>query len=147
MRIPIMNLLLVALAAFVSCDAHTAAKPKSSSWPDTPAGRMARGWTEAFSAGDSTMRAFLSTSLTKESLEKKPLAERMETYRANRETFGRLDLGSVVSSKPAELAVKLIDEQGKQHEFIFVVQAASPHQLVAIQLRQKVFGHGFGGHH
>src|SRR5262245_24090410 len=59
--------------------------PDSGEWPATPAGEIARGWTEAFSAGETAMREFLSKHLSPESLAKRGMSQRMETYRGNRE--------------------------------------------------------------
>lgn len=133
----------IACLSLVVATAAIAAKPDG--WPDTSAGRIGKGWVEAFSAGEPAMRKFLAENLAPESLKKKTLDERMETYRTNREKFGRLAFASVVTSKPSELSVKLLDEDGKQHEFTFVVQNTSPYSLVSITMKQNVRGSHFGG--
>ncbi len=140
-------ILCVFMTAALACGAPGAQAAKGDSWPDTNAGRVARGWTEAFSAGEPAMRKYLASAMSPESLKKKPLDERMETYRTSRDQLGKLAFGSVVKSKPAELAVKLIDEAGKSHEFTFVVESASPYRLVSVSRKQNVFHPGFGGLH
>lgn len=118
-------------------------------WPDTPAGRTARGWVTAFSSGEKAMREFLAGTLTQESLARRSMDERMVTYRENRETLGKLTLGSVVQSTPTELTVSLLDSDLASHEFVFTVQADAPHRLVSVAIRQRTHGSHLGGmfHH
>jgi hypothetical protein len=74
--------------------------------------------------------------------------ERLRTYRKNRERFGRLVLGSVVESKPAELRVKLIASDASSHVFVFKVEDRPPRKLLSVGMLETVrhgFGHGHGG--
>lgn len=143
-------LLLTALtpgAAVLAGETRPAARTSATDpdgWPDTPAARIARGWVEAFNGGEAAMRGWLSRNLTPSSLEKKPLPERMEVYRTNRERWGRLVFASVEKSAPAELTVKLLDADANAIPFTFSVEDRPPYRLVSITLKQ-MHGHpGFG---
>jgi hypothetical protein len=133
-------------AAFASETSLAAAT--ADEWPSTNAGKMARAWVEGFNGGEPGMKKFLNAWVTEESLAKKPMSERMETYRTSRDKLGRLAFGSVVSSKPSELVAKLVDEDGKTHEFTFKVHDKAPYKMVSVSLKQNAFmGHFGGGFH
>jgi hypothetical protein len=144
----ILRIALLATLAVTACaPAAPAAKP-AEGWPDTNAGRVARGWVEAFSAGEAAMRTYLEASLSQEALAKKPMDERMETYRTNRERYGKLTFVSLKSSKPSEVAVNLADEDGKSREFVFKVQDKAPFKLVSVTIKEnRSIGHFGGGFH
>ena len=114
-------------------------------WPDTPAGAMARGWVEAFSTGDSAMKAFNTKNLASESLAKRGVEERVVSYRKLREKYGKLMLGSVVKSERTELTVKLIASDAKTSGWVFTVQKEAPYKLVSVGMLEQ-HGH-FGGFH
>ena len=116
----------------------------SPSWPNTPAGAMARDWVQAF-ASEPAMRAFLVKNVTEEGLRERTIEERIETYRESKKKFVTLQLGSVVSSKSDQLKAKLVAKNGKSYEFTFTVQRDAPHKLVSIT-RTETRAHGFFGH-
>ena len=116
-------------------------------WPDTPAGRTARDWVAAFNGGETAMKAFLTTHVPADEFRKKPMSERLETYRTNRDRFGRLTLGAVTSSSPTVLDASLIDEDMNAMPYTFTVRKDEPFWLVSIT-RKEMRGHmGFGGFH
>jgi len=113
-------------------------------WPDTPAGLFASGWVEAFSIGEKAMQAFLESHLSQESLAKKPMSERLDSYRSAHDRLGALTLVSVDKSEPAELTVVLLGEDAKRYPFAFKVQPKAPHYLVSINMTDT--RHGGHGH-
>ena len=140
---------LVVFAAFLAGGANVYAAPAprpADDWPDTNAGRIARGWVEAFSAGEAAMRKYLAASLSADALAKKSMEERMENYRTNREKYGKLSFVSLVSSKPAELTAKLMDEDGKSREFVFKVEEKTPFKLVSVTIKENMLMRHFGSH-
>lgn len=109
------------------------------SWPNTPAGAMAKQYVDAF-ASEQAMRAFLLRNPTDRSTD-----ERLATYRESKKKFVTLQLASVVSSKPSQLVAKLVSKDGKSYEFTFNVEPAPPHKLVSItRVEQRMEGHGHG---
>ena len=117
-------------------------------WPDTPAGLLAYTWVEAFSSGERAMQSFLETHIRKESLAKRPMKERLATYRAMRDKLGSLTLASVEKSDPAELTADLLAEDATQHRFVFKVEPRAPHYLISIgTFDRRHGGHGGGGGH
>jgi hypothetical protein len=128
-------------------DAKMRARALKDGWPDTPAGMVAFAWVDAFSTGDDAMRAFHESHLRKESLEKRPMSERLATYRSARQRLGTLELASIEDSKPDELTASLLAEDATQHRFVFKVEPRSPHYLISVSTFETVHGHGgHGGH-
>lgn len=132
-------------AAVAAKDAPVAAADDG--WPDTHAGEVARGWVTAFDAGETAMRAFYEKTIAPESLKQRPVEARMENYAKLRERYGRLTLGTVVASKPAELTVTLLDADAATHTFVFTVQPKAPWKLVSVGIQQLQQVHGHGGFH
>ena len=137
--------LTVALA-LISTALAAPAKLGRDGWPDTRAGAMARKWDEAFAKGDSAMRLCLTENLAAESLEEIGMARRLSNYRASRERFGTLVLGSVDKSQPTELRATLIAADLSKHAFVFTVQGKPPYKLISVGRveHRHSGGHGFG---
>lgn len=142
-----------AASASASVAADAAAKRNASreGWPDTPAGVVARQWVEAFSTGEDAMRAFLKQYVSEQSLAKRSVSQRVESYRKLRERYGKLMLASVRGESKGELKVQLMASDASTHTFVFKVETESPHKLVSVGITQKGFaghgGHGGGGFH
>ena len=115
-------------------------------WPDTPAGLFAAGWVEAFATGEKAMQAFLESHLSQESLAKKPMSERLESYRSAHDRLGALTLVSVDKSEAAELTAVLLGEDAKRYPFEFKVQPKAPHYLISINMTDTRHGGHGGGH-
>ena len=113
-------------------------------WPDTPVGLMASGWIEAFSADEETMRKFLADNLTEQSLEERPMQQRLSSWRKLNARFGNLMFSPVVESTASELAAMILAEDGSRYRFIFKVEKQAPHRLLSVGIVQP--GHGHGGH-
>ena len=110
-------------------------------WPDTPAGALARGWVEAFSAGEEAMRRFLEGCVTEASLQARPMAERLASYRELRNRYGSLMLASVAESTPEKLTAVLLAGDASAHRFVFTVEENDPHRLATV----GIIRHGHGG--
>src|SRR5262247_3766763 len=112
---------VVTVTVLVLAGSFTAfAAPKSTrdGWPETKAGVRARGWVEAFSAGEDSMRAFLKQNVADQSLVDRNVPKRIESYRKMRERFGILVLGSVEESEPYKLTVSLLAEDASVQKFV-----------------------------
>jgi hypothetical protein len=142
----IAGALAAPIQALAATSPKASARPASrDGWPDTPAAAMARRWVVAFSKGDSAMRVCLAEVMTPEAIAQRGIAERITTYRASRERFGTLVLGSIDKSKPAELEATLIASDLSKHKFVFTVQNKPPYKLVSVgRLEHRGGGHGFG---
>ncbi|MEQ1831595.1 MAG: hypothetical protein ABL977_00965 [Candidatus Eisenbacteria bacterium] len=133
---PITLLLLLALTP----PPVTAAEPVTRDWPGTRAGALAQGWVRAFTAGEDSMRAFLTANMATASLTERNVSTRITRYREMRETYGKFQLGEVVKSEPALLAVKLLDAKAKPYDAEFTLEAQPPFKLKAVTLRTRVGG-------
>ena len=150
MRIGLAVCLVLAAATLAGSGASAAAKDSTKQaaaregWPDTRTAERARGWVVAFSTGEKAMKEFLANEMAPKSLESRSLNQRVEKYQALREKYGKLSLGSVEKSTPAELTVKLMDSSGALHTFIFTAETEAPYRLVSVSIRERGHGHGFG---
>lgn len=104
-------------------------------WPASREGQVAKGWVEAFDAGEPAMRRFLAENLAASSLAAKGVDDRIVTYRSLREKLGSLALVRVVEERPGALDVGLADAKGTEHEFTFElesVETGEPRKLRSI---------------
>jgi len=102
-------------------------------WPETPASALAQKYVKAFNKDEAAMRQFFTDNLPEESLKKHPMEERLANYRMARQHWGLLTATEVISSKPEELQVKIVDESGGAHPFTFAVDPEPPHRMKSIK--------------
>ena len=74
--------------------------------PGTPVGRLAAAWIETFNRGDAeAMGAFLAANVAPEDLVPRPLATRLETFRAMTAELGRLEVVDVLDEDGGRIVV------------------------------------------
>ncbi len=143
-----MWLAVVAVTPVASADPQNA-RAMDQGWPDTPAGRVAAGWVEAFAGGEEAMRDFLTAHVAKDSLKTRPLETRMRSYRNLHDRTGDLVLAGIEASARHELTVVLLAEDASRHRFRFNVGGKPPHALLQVAILQHAAthhgGHGHGG--
>lgn len=132
---------LPAARALLSAAESSSAAP-AAEWPNSPAGRLGRGWLEAFNAGEPAMRRFLAENLTAASLAERAVDARLATYRDLRERLGRLALTAVTVDQPTAVTVTFADAERLRHEFTFVATEEAPHRLARIEGRVTQRHHG-----
>jgi hypothetical protein len=121
-----------------------ASPARPAAWPESREGALARGWVEAFSAGEEAMRRFWNENLAASSLAAKSMDERVASFRSLKERLGTLRLVEIVDATIAhELTVKLADAHGNEHEFTFHLEAAEPYKMTGLVARLTE-RHGFG---
>ena len=91
------------------------------------------------------MRAGLSENLSKESIAKRSLDERLTSYRKLKARFGSLVLASVVRSTPTEAEVMLAAADLSTWNFTFTVEKEPPHHLASVTFKDRVMQGGHGG--
>lgn len=92
-------------------------------FPDTPAGKVAKAYVEAFSAGEKQMRDFITKNISEQKLKERPLEARLTSYRSLKERLGSLKLFGIVFSSPNELELRLIDSSGEKKDFTFELES------------------------
>ena len=115
-------------------------------WPTTREGQLARGWVEAFSAGETSMQTFVEFNLAPENLASRSMEERMASYRKLHKSLGTLRLIEVTQAQAGELSVVLASsEKDERHETVFRVQLEEPRKLLGVELSMRQ-SHGLFGH-
>ena len=154
-RLPRLITALLMLALVLPAAAESPSPPKakvekkSDGWPDTREGDLARRWVEAFSKGEKAMHAAIPDLLSKESLAKTGMDERMERYRSLHDKMGSLMLVKIEKSAPGELTALLATSEMEQIPFTFKSQTEAPYRLLSVtaQMMQQMHGHGGGFSH
>lgn len=116
---------------------HLTPGASNASWPLTPAGTIAKGWVEAFSSGEETMREFRRQNTAAEVLAQRTEAERDAAYRGLKARFGNLTLHSIVSSTTDEIEVVLATSDGSAQDFTFTVEKEPPFKLLTVKMLEK----------
>lgn len=133
--------------ASVDPDAPLSAVPENATaeepgWPDTPAGRVASAWVDAFLTGEEAMRTFLVGNLSEAAQAERSMPERLQSYRQAQQQFGALMLASVAESTPTRVTAVLLAEDATPHRFVFSVEEEPPYKLVSVGVQQHGHGHG-----
>jgi hypothetical protein len=115
-------------------------------WPTTRVGTLARGWVEAFCAGDSAMRSFYRSGMSEASLTQRGVDVRVLKYHELHEHFGNLTLLRVVEASALELKVSLMAGDASQQVFIFKIEKDAPQKLLSVGYMQTRT-HGGGMFH
>ena len=101
--------------------------------PDTPAGRAAEAYFEAFNSGDpDAYRRFTLEHRTPEAVEAMSMEERLEGYRSTWQEWGRLELEEHVAADGV-LYVRATSRAGRL-VFGFTAEPEPPHRLLAISV-------------
>jgi CubicO group peptidase (beta-lactamase class C family) len=107
--------------------------PPAFRWPDTPAGRHAAAWFEAFNTGEPAMRKFFAGHVSAEGFQRRPLDERLSVYRSMHETRGRLDPLTIAPSSDTELRVIAKDASGERIALSFLSEPGGAFAGVRIE--------------
>jgi phosphohistidine phosphatase SixA len=105
--------------------------------PDTPAGRLARGYFAAFNSGDAnTMRAYLESSFVANPA--RPIDERIKSYLGLFEEYGALSLVSIDSSTATKVT---LGTKSKRGALLLTLQTSDVDPIRAASVTFATFGH------
>ena len=85
--------------------------------PDSPAGRLAAEYIEAFNSGEQAMRAFHEKWTSPTDLERMPMARRLRMYEQLRSEVGQMRLLDVL--RESERGIALLIESSTKHVTIW----------------------------
>lgn len=106
--------------------------------PDSPIGRHARAWFDAYAAGDeAAIAAFAQDHVSEAARAKTPLASRVERTKAMREEHGALTILSVPQDDTGELSVLVRDAHGAFLELGFQGEPSPPHLLASMRVELR----------
>ncbi len=84
-------------------------RTKTVAFPETTAGKLAKGYIEAFNTGDvKAIRSFELANRSKDSLKRRPMAERLEQYRGFFEDWGKLEVQDVTLEGKGDIVVEAV---------------------------------------
>jgi D-alanyl-D-alanine carboxypeptidase len=124
--IPIFAVAVLAVVGF--------AQENKVALPDTPAGRNAAAYIQAFNAGEAAMREFLEGRVAKEALLKTPVEARIDRYRQMKGRMGTIELRKVVESRGAFVSVVARTTNGPTVRMDFEFEPTEPFGLLGIRI-------------
>jgi len=137
-----MRSLLSALALTLLLAAPAGA---SATLPDSPLGRHARAYFEAYAAGDSASIArYASEHVAPDSRARTPMSERVRRFREMKSDHGALTIVDVPGDDSAELTVHVRDEHGESMLLTFMAAPGPEHLLMGMRVEIGEGG-GAGG--
>lgn len=111
------------------------AAPGTPTFPETPAGRRASAYLEAFNTGrEDAVRAFIEANVAPASLAARPMDQRLAIYREMRDEHGKLTPVRVVDTGEHTLRVVARAEHGATLDLSFMFDAAEPHLLMGMRI-------------
>lgn len=110
--------------------------------PDSPAGRIAGAFFEAYGRGDDqAMESFERTFRAEKALKDRPVAERVQSWRKLHAEWGPLKAHKYIQAAPTELHVLVRAEgEGVWKSFRFETEPEPPHRLLGISIASPVAG-------
>lgn len=117
--------------------AATISHPATVQLPDTPAGRLAKGYLAAFNADDATqIQTFIEMSLNADPA--RPTATRVETWRQSRQRLGVLTPTRIVNSSAEELVLGV---RASGTDYTLTVKVSSTDPTRAASITTSTYGH------
>jgi len=130
-KISFLILFLILAAALVSAGLIQETKL---SLPDTPAGRQVEAYVQAFNAGESAMREFITGHTAKDALEKTPVEARLDRYRQMRGRLGSIELRKLVESRADFVSIIARTSNGPTVRLEFQFEPVEPFGLLGIRI-------------
>lgn len=104
--------------------------------PDTPVGRMAKAYFEAFASDENAMREFTAQNRTKTALERLSLDDRMAQHKQIKGMLQKLEPKKVLKSSARELELLVFSEAiGAWFQVTFVLNEDKPPKLESFGLQ------------
>jgi CubicO group peptidase (beta-lactamase class C family) len=103
--------------------------------PDSPLGRHARAYFEAYAAGDSASVArYAQEHVAPDSRARTPMAERVRRFREMKADHGALTIVDVPNDDDAELSVRVRDAHGESMSLTFMAAPGPEHLLMGMRV-------------
>ncbi len=115
--------------------AQTPPQGSSLQFPDTPAGKTAAAYFEAFNSGEEAMKAFLEKYSAQNVPQRMPIETRLERYRQMLGQLGSLEPRRIVEERPNFVAVTAQDRGGRTLQLDFEFEDAEPYGLLGIRIQ------------
>ena len=131
---PLLLLLPLVLAAGRALPSAPGRGQDAPRLPQTQAGRAVEAYLKAFNADEAAMREFFTARAAAASLERTPIAVRLERYRQMRERLGTLELREVVDAAAGRISAMVRGSNGPLVQMDFEFEAAEPFGLVGIRV-------------
>ena len=101
--------------------------------PDTPQGKIVSDYLESFNSGDADkMKEFFTANLSKESLRRRPIEERLQVYRQMFNNLGGIELKEVLAVAPNSISILTKRSKGEWQRFEFEFTSQPPIKLLGV---------------
>ena len=121
-------LISAAMAAVVFAQA-----PRAVDLPNSEAGQRVAAYLKAFNSGDEKlMREFFANNVTRASLERRSIDERLQFYRQMRDDMQSLEARRILNASESAVTLLAQTKGGDWFEFHFEFEGQPPHKLVSL---------------
>ncbi|HJZ13201.1 MAG TPA: hypothetical protein VJ521_13685, partial [Acidobacteriota bacterium] len=119
--------------AVVFCILSLLSAAAGSPFADSPAGKRAQAYFDAFNSGEEAMSKFFTENISEESLQKRTVSQRLEVYRQMRNDVGSLTVRKIVEPGPNSLEVSAQGDSNRWLTIRFDFQPVEPHKILGMQ--------------
>src|SRR5258706_16262038 len=117
----IRNYIAVLTVLFLPVLSVAAQSPTADKLPDSPIGQRVAAYFKAYNSGDdSAMRDYILSNMAPETLERRPIDDRLRVYRQGRGGMGSVEVEGVAEGKKSAGTVPPKNEKSRQVRLIFV---------------------------
>ncbi len=127
----------LAMASGLPASAIPVDPAASAALPETPLGRAAAAYFDAFNSGDEArVQHFFEESFSPETLSRRPVSERLGVYRQMKSREGRLRVDRVLQASAERLVVLARNEANEGRRFEFVADPKAPGKIAGIGVEE-----------
>ncbi len=109
----------------------------AASFPDTPAGKRAAAYVTAFNSGDeAVMRRFLGANIAPEALTRRPIEDRLQTYRLMRGDLQTITLEKIVAASDSTITALITAKSGSWFRFTFLFDPSPQRFLLGMRMEE-----------
>ena len=102
--------------------------------PDSPVGRRARAYLEAFHSGEAAVEAFLEANLSAQARASRPVSERLSVYRQMREEHGTLTPVRLARANDHEVEILARTKFDRHLHLTFLFEPEPPHHFLGLRI-------------
>ena len=130
------NYITVLTVLFLLALPVAAQNPSAVKLPDSQAGQRVAAYFKAFNSGDdSVMRDYIMNNMAPETLERRPIDDRLRAFRQVRDDTGSIEIEGVAEVKDSAITVLVKSEKGGRFSLIIDFQPQPPNKILGLRVQ------------